>query len=396
MNRFLGSILLVAGTAIGAGMLALPVSTGFSGFLPSVALFVLCWIATFLSALFFLQVLLVMKKETSMISMAGFTLGKWGKGFAWVFYLLLLYSLTAAYISAFSPMFLKLFYWIFHVQAPTWVGPLPFLGIFGLFVYLGTASVDWVNRIFLTGKILFFLLFAVFLVPDLQVKLLRHIDMKPFLLGLPVVVTAFGFHTIIPSLATYLDFQKKKLQIVLFVGSLFSLLIYITWEYLVLGSVPPNLLFETWKNGGTVVEPLTASVHQPMLVWIANFFAFFAIITSFLGVSLGLVDFLRDGFHLPRRPSGRLLACVCAFIPPLFFVYIYPKGFILALEYAGAFVAILLIFFPALMVWKLKDKGFYNTGLGKAILLIVMGLSLVVFILDILDKIGILRPLLGF
>ena len=33
-NRLIGGILLVAGTAIGAGMLALPVSTSFGGFIP--------------------------------------------------------------------------------------------------------------------------------------------------------------------------------------------------------------------------------------------------------------------------------------------------------------------------------------------------------------------------
>ena len=39
LGRLLGGILLVAGTAIGAGMLALPVSTGLAGFYPSLFLF---------------------------------------------------------------------------------------------------------------------------------------------------------------------------------------------------------------------------------------------------------------------------------------------------------------------------------------------------------------------
>lgn len=39
IHRLIGGILLVAGTTIGAGMLALPIVTGFAGFWPSIALF---------------------------------------------------------------------------------------------------------------------------------------------------------------------------------------------------------------------------------------------------------------------------------------------------------------------------------------------------------------------
>ena len=38
-TKIIGGTLLVAGTAIGAGMLALPVLTGMAGFVPSLFLF---------------------------------------------------------------------------------------------------------------------------------------------------------------------------------------------------------------------------------------------------------------------------------------------------------------------------------------------------------------------
>jgi tyrosine-specific transport protein len=163
-----------------------------------------------------------------------------------------------------------------------------------------------------------------------------------------------------------------------------------------LGNISFDALLATWKTGGSVVVPLTVTLQRPVLGLIANAFAFFAIITSFLGVSLGLVDFLRDGLKLQKKVHGRLIASFFAFVPPLFFVYAFPRGFMLALEYAGAFVAILLIFFPALMVWKLKEKGFYSTHWGRATLLGIMAVSAAIFMLNILDKIGVLRPWLGF
>jgi len=42
-HKSIGSILLIAGTSIGAGMLALPMTTGIGGFFPSAILFVICF-----------------------------------------------------------------------------------------------------------------------------------------------------------------------------------------------------------------------------------------------------------------------------------------------------------------------------------------------------------------
>jgi tyrosine-specific transport protein len=137
------------------------------------------------------------------------------------------------------------------------------------------------------------------------------------------------------------------------------------------------------------------TLNRPILGLIANAFAFFAIITSFLGVSLGLVDFLRDGLKLQSKKRGRFWACFLAFLPPLFFVYAFPRSFIMALEYAGAFVAILLILFPTLMIWKLQEKGWHKKFWGKGVLLSLMAFSVMIFVLNILDKSGVLRPWLG-
>jgi tyrosine-specific transport protein len=42
-GHLVGGTLLVAGTSIGVGMLALPVATAAGGFLPSLMIYFLCW-----------------------------------------------------------------------------------------------------------------------------------------------------------------------------------------------------------------------------------------------------------------------------------------------------------------------------------------------------------------
>lgn len=393
-NRFLGGILLVSGTSIGAGMLALPVISSFAGFLPSFALLAICWFFLFITSLLLLDVNLAFPGEVNLITMAGRTLGLWGKALCWVTYLLLLYSLTAAYIAGSSPLFLQALHWATGWNAPSWLGPFPLLFIFGLFVYLGTQAVDWVNRLLMFGLIFCYILLVAFLPPHIQTSLIQHSDPTAVLVAVPVMITSYGFHIIIPTLTTYLNHDVKKLRLTLLIGSLIPFVVYAIWEFLILGVVPlqgEHGLVSAWQNGQTGAASLSYILQNRWITTAASTFSFFAIITSFLGVSLSLSDFLTDGLHMKRFSLGREFACLLTFAPPLIFVLIYQRGFILALQFAGIFVAILLCILPAVMAWKLAS---YRTWFRRAILMGVILLSLFVIVLDLLEEAGLLKKLI--
>lgn len=96
--RTFGGSLIVAGTSIGAGMLALPVVTGPAGFVPSIAVLVACWAFMTITGLLFAELSLWLKSDANILSMAKRTLGKPGLIATWVLYLFLFYSLTIAYM----------------------------------------------------------------------------------------------------------------------------------------------------------------------------------------------------------------------------------------------------------------------------------------------------------
>nr|NGX29103.1 Tyrosine-specific transport protein [Candidatus Anoxychlamydiales bacterium] len=60
-NKFLGSVLLISGTTIGAGMLGLPVMTGFAGFFPTLALLFFFWLYMLVTAFLYLEANLALK-----------------------------------------------------------------------------------------------------------------------------------------------------------------------------------------------------------------------------------------------------------------------------------------------------------------------------------------------
>ena len=393
-NRFVGGILLVSGTSIGAGMLALPVITSFAGFLPSFVLLGLCWLFLFTTSLLLLDVNLAFPGEVNLITMADRSLGGIGKAITWITYLLLLYSLTAAYIAGSAPLFLDLVHYVTGYLPPVWLGPFPLLILFGLFVYLGTQAVDWVNRLLMFGLILTYVLIVSLLPSHIQPTLLEHLDTKAMWVAVPVLVTSYGFHIIIPTLTTYLNHDKKKLRLALLIGSLIPFLVYSIWELLMLGVVPlhgEHGLISAYLQGQTGASSLSYILQNSWISTIVNAFSFFAIITSFLGVSLSLSDFLTDGLHMKRYSLGREFACLLTFVPPLVFVLAYQRGFILALQFAGIFVAILLCIFPALMAWKLPA---YRAFKARALLVFVILVSLGVIFLDILEEMGTLRKLI--
>lgn len=395
-SKLLGGILLVAGTTIGAGMLALPVSTGMAGFIPSLLLLVCYWVYMTFTALLLLEVNLWMKEGTNLISMAKMTLGRWGQALSWIVYLFLLYSLTTAYIAGSGPIVNDVIEASFGITLPEWAGSIPLLVIFGFFVYKGMRSVDHANRILMIGLVIAYAAMVIFLTPHVEKSLLRHIDWGYILVGVSVIATSYGFHIIIPSLTTYLDRDVIKLRRAILIGSAIPLIVYISWEFLALGIIPvhgEHGIIEGYQKGSNGAHLLTAFLGHSAIAMIARFFSFFAIVTSFLGVSLSLSDFLADGLKIKKTRRGRTLLYLLTFVPPLIVTLVDPRAFLSALEYAGAFGVVLLLgLIPALMVWsgryvkQLSSNSTFQAPGGKIALLIVILLSLAVIAFEAATK----------
>ena len=219
-GSLLGGVLLVSGTTIGAGMLALPVVTSIAGFRLSIVLFFSVWLFMTSTAFLFLEVALWMKKDANIVSMAKFTLGTFGAVCSWVIYLFLLYSLTTAYLAAGGGLLQEAVELLCGVHVADGITFLPFLFVFGSFVYMGTRSVDYLNRVLMLGLVLAYSLLVVLVPPHVQWQFLTHSDSRGMLIALSVIVTSFGFHIIIPTLVTYLQRDVKKLRLSLIIGSI--------------------------------------------------------------------------------------------------------------------------------------------------------------------------------
>lgn len=354
-------------------MLALPATVGIAGLLPSLLLFLLCWSFMMYTAFLILEVNQTIGGTANLITMARRTLGRWGEVVAWILSLSLLYALTAAYLSGSGAIIEQE-----SGLSTTW-GPIPVVLLFGCLVFFGIRPVDYLNRILMVGLALSFLMMVGAVVPHVEPKLLLRSSPGYALFALPIVITSFGYHIIIPSLASYLDHDLRKIRIAMVSGSLLPLAVYLLWLVAILGVVPLGGLVEAFNSGQPAValsESLEQLLNAPWIGRATTFCSLFAILTSVLGVSIALSDCLADGLGIEKSRPGRLLLSLMTFIPPLFFTWFYPRGFIIALSYGGLFVSLLLGIFPALMVWSERywrlSKTDYQTVGGRGALMVTI------------------------
>jgi len=361
----LGGVLLVSGCCIGAGMLGLPLVSALGGFKPTLILFLLSWMFMLCTGLLLLEVNLWFTKEVNIITMAQETLGSLGKIVAGGLFLFLFYSLMVAYLTGSGQLSVELLRELTGVVLPAWMGSLLFGLLLGITLYAGTRAVDYLNRGLMVGLIITYIALVVMGIPHIQIDFFAHQDWGAALFALPAMVISFGFHNLVPSLTTYLNRDVKRLRKVFIIGSSIPLLIYLVWEGLILGLVPiegENGFRASLSNGDMITQTLRTAIGSVWVVELTQYFAFFAIVTSFLAVALSFVDFLRDGLHLKKTYQGKMGACLLVIAPPFAFGLLYPKIFLTALNYAGAFGAVALFgLLPVLMVWK----GRYRKKLGK-------------------------------
>lgn len=395
--KLFGGVLLVSGTCIGAGMLALPVSTAAGGFYWTTSFFIGIWLMMTLSAFFMLEVALWHQEETNLISMAHQTLGRWAEVVAWLVYVCFLYSLMTAYTAGGTDIAASV---LEPLGVPLWLIKPLFVGFFASVVYFGAHSVDLVNRGFMMGLVIAYFGLAILGISEVQPHYFQDGQGKYLIAAMPLMVTSFGFHLLIPSLKTYFNNDVKRLRLSIFLGSLVPLFVYLIWEFIVLGVIPTqgdNGLIDMLNKQQPVsllISQLSTVVESKWVGGFAKVFTFFAIISSFIGVSLGLFDFFADGLSIQKSTKGRLLLVSLTFGPPALLAWSSKEGFLIALSYAGVFAAILLVIYPALMTYVGRYKRQlvreYEVIGGKALPLLAIGFGGLIIVIQILHRLNLL------
>ena len=400
----LGGAMIIAGTAIGAGMLANPTSTAGIWFVGSAIILFYTWFCMTTSGLMLLEANLHYPTGASFDTIVTDLLGKrWNilNGLSVAF---VLYILTYAYITSGGSITENAINSLQgEVQISRSTGSLLFCFVLALFVWLSTKAVDRISTILIGGMVIAFFLSTTGLLSSVNINTLLDNQNEntpahlPYLLtALPVCLVSFGFHGNVPSLVKYYNREGRRVMQSIFIGTLLALFIYILWQMAVQGNLPRDKFAPVIAKGGDVaalLEALSAYIPVKYIGIALNFFAYMAIASSFLGVTLGLFDYIADLLKQPDTPWGRAKTALLTFLPPLLLSLQFPYGFVIAIGYAGLAATLWAAIVPALLVHasrKKFQKTSYRVYGGKGMIYFIIFFGLINIIAQIGIQMGII------
>lgn len=353
----IGGAMIIGGTIVGAGMFSLPVVMSGLWFYGSVAVLLLAWFCTLHSGLMILEANLNYREGASFSTITRDLLGRgWSRlnGLSIVF---VLYTLTYAYISASGSV-------IHHTaQSLGWTlssraGGLGFTLLVAFIVWLSTTAVSRMTTLVFGAKILAFFLTFGGLLGHVQSATLLNLDHGdnhywPYLLvTLPFCLTSFGFHGNVPSLMKHYGKDPQRIRACLVSGTLLALGLYLVWMLCSMGNIPRDAFKDIAQRGGNIdvlIGALGSRLNSANIDLLLTFFSNFAVACSFLGVTLGLFDYLADVLGFDDSPAGRFKTATVTFAPPMLCGVLSPEGFIHAIGFAGLAATLWAVITPALL-----------------------------------------------
>ncbi len=359
-RRIASQALLVAGSAVGAGLLALPAVTCKAGVVPSCVALLLVWMYMFCCSLLIIETASGMnpKRSAHLLSMATATLGpKFGRRICLALYTVIYSATITAYVAEGGRQAVELLYCLIVGNADNnentetvisghdiALGQIIFAGTFARVIYRGPGEVERLNSIFMVGVLASFIILVHSAASADKVKVPPFGDETDAILNatdesaaqgeaeeerinrllqqeqdsaimhihsgwtalpraLPVIVVAFSYHNMISSVYSTLGRDTSESSLSILLGSGISCAMYIVWLNVALGQ------FEnpTDENGVAIsTEPLTQEVIFLELKKSAGIalplFSLLALVTSVLGVGLGCVDFMEEAIdHSKER-----------------------------------------------------------------------------------------------
>lgn len=368
--KLIQSTFLIIGTALGAGILALPTSTVACQFGGSVIALTVIWVFMTFSACNMINARLCFSEEVDLSSMTTQLLGKYSNIIVKFCYLALLMALCSTYITVGSTWVIELVNRYTGFSVHPLLAQISFILAITSVIYSGLGNLANINQLITMAKLFCLIMIIVISVPDIETVKLQTYSLKAIPATCSMLLTTFSFSIILPSLTSFLHNDRKKLHIALAIGSVTILVIYLAWELISFGIIGAGenglaKIAISQDKGTGVINALTSLVQNPSFTTYGVGIMLTAVLTSFLGIGQCLYSYLKDMLPIENPTRRSQAAILFGFFPPLIIINLYPSGISSVLSFAGIFVAIILGLLPNAMILSKKYNSL-NTSLSSA------------------------------
>ena len=388
--------MIVAGTAVGAGMFSLPSVSAGMWFEYSFLVLLGTWLSMCVSGLMLMEATLNYPAGNSFDTMARDCLSRPVRLCNSLSVAFVLYILTYAYISGGGSIMAHTVLSFSGARLPTAWASLLFALLLSVIVWTGTRAVGRVSTVMLGGMVLAFAFSVGDLLGNVRLDVLFNTGSAttayaPFVLAaLPFYLTSFGFHGNVPGLVKYYRKDARAVTKTIVYGSFLAFAFYVCWLLSVLGNLPRADFLDIVARGGNMgvlVGALAPHTSNAQLGYLLTIFSHLAVGTSFLGVTLGLFDYVADTLGFDDSRAGRTKTALVTFGPPTLGGILWPDGFIMAIGFAGVAATIFAVIVPALMVRATRRKygnPLYRTPGGSVMPYVIMVYGATVIVCHVL------------
>ncbi|MCP4576060.1 MAG: tryptophan/tyrosine permease [Deltaproteobacteria bacterium] len=345
LSLILSMSFVVTGNMLGAGILALPIKTGLSGFIPSVVGILLMWALMLSTAIILAGQKSLAESETADLpTFFQKELGTAGKWVTVVANMIILYGLLVAYISGTESVIQGLF----EKPVSTPLVMICFFLVATLLTLFGMKLMRKGNAVIMILMWVTFGILVFYCAQHVDTPRLRFTDWHYLPASLPIVVTAFHFHNIIPSICRNMDFDQRAIRKAMFLGTFIGLIMNLIWVFVVIAALPldgpgAETVLAAFKSNQPATVPLSHLLQSHVFTISAMVFALLAMTAAYMANGTALTSFIRDLTQTYLHTSSKTVAAAVAFIPPLVISLVYPDVFLDAIGLVGG-VGIDLIF----------------------------------------------------
>ncbi|MDR2769082.1 MAG: hypothetical protein LBB19_00780 [Puniceicoccales bacterium] len=340
MFKFINAIFIVSGTAMGAGLIALPLSCKDIGTIPCLLLIMATAWISYKTACITLQLNHQLGRGTSIVELSHILSCRRAKYVTLISFYLLSFALLSVYACATADM-IRVFL-NFQTSIPGFV-------IYSLlFYYLLKQHIRHICRVNSLFCSLLLLCIGCILVtiwnPSYDFVISNHFSSN-LLFTLPILFTSFGVQNVCPNVYNLLDGNVKKAKRAFLIGILIPTVIYFLWIFMVSNYLRNtdfqffNQMIQGTVSPGMLVQKLCSVVGMSWMDTIFKLISLFAILTSAIGIGIGICISLQEE---QTKINPQILVVIIPCIVNLTF----QNAFLKILSFGGAIATVFVIFIP--------------------------------------------------
>jgi len=222
-------------------------------------------------------------------------------------------------------------------------------------VWAGVWFTSQINAVFIFGLLLSTLLFFILQLANISIDFLSRREWAFLFLAIPTFIGAYYYHSVLPTLSTYLNRNPAKICKTIIIGSFGIFCFYSLWQLLLIGIIPQSKLWKALTVTSITQQGLDLYQGSSLLADIYNYISITSLITTLLVGAAILVDVFADLWHIPltgRRGYKRLLFCLLIFVPGTLLSYF---DWILAEDVLSGWLEIFFVgILPIWLAWKAR------------------------------------------